>query len=81
MRRSASGGDLERAETAIRGRVHRVAQSFIVGMDLNPNLVKASKMNMVMNNDGAGGLFQANSLKAPATWEEELRTREFVWLC
>ena len=35
----------------------------IVGMDLNPNLVKASKMNMVMNNDGTGGLFQANSLK------------------
>ena len=37
---------------------------YIVGMDLNPNLVKASKMNMVMNNDGAGGLFQANSVEA-----------------
>jgi len=71
-------GDIDRAETAIRGRVQSVARSFIVGMDLNPNLVKASKMNMVMNNDGAGGLFQANSLKALVTWEDELRTRELL---
>jgi type I restriction enzyme M protein len=47
-------------------------------MDLNPNLVKASKMNMVMNNDGAGGLFQANSLKAPATWDDALRARHIM---
>lgn len=71
-------GDVDRAETAIRQRVQRVAQSYIVGMDLNPNLVKAAKMNMVMNNDGAGGLFQANSLKAPATWDDELRARELL---
>jgi type I restriction enzyme M protein len=44
-------------------------------MDFNPELVKASKMNMVMNNDGAGGLHQANSLESPATWEEQLRER------
>jgi type I restriction enzyme M protein len=30
-------------------------------------------MNMVMNNDGSGGLFQANSLASPATWQPELR--------
>lgn len=71
-------GDVDRAEAAIRGRVQRVARSFIVGMDLNPHLVKAAKMNMVMNNDGAGGLFQANSLKAPVTWDDELRTRELI---
>jgi type I restriction enzyme M protein len=28
-------------------------------------------MNMVMNNDGEGGLFQANSLAHPHTWSEE----------
>lgn len=71
-------GDVERAESAIRQRVQRFAQGNIVGMDLNPNLVKASKMNMVMNNDGAGGLFQANSLKAPVTWDETLRARQIV---
>lgn len=71
-------GDVERAENAIRQRVQRFAQNYIVGMDLNPNLVKASKMNMVMNNDGAGGLFQANSLKAPATWDDDLRARQIM---
>jgi type I restriction enzyme M protein len=71
-------GDVERAETAIRQRVQRFAQTCILGMDLNPNLVKASKMNMVMNNDGAGGLFQANSLKPPGTWEDDLRARQIM---
>lgn len=70
------GGNIERAENAIRQRVQRFADSFIVGVDLNPNLVKASKMNMVMNNDGAGGLFQANSLKNMGTWDDELRSRQ-----
>jgi len=39
--------------------------NLVVGLDLNPNLVRAAKMNMVMNNDGSGGLFQANSLANP----------------
>jgi type I restriction enzyme M protein len=47
-------------------------------MDFNPELVKASKMNMVMNNDGAGGLFQANSLEAPPTWDPELVERNIM---
>ena len=71
-------GDVERAETAIRQRVQRFAQSCIIGMDLNPNLVRASKMNMVMNNDGTGGLFQANSLRAPAIWDDDLRARKIM---
>lgn len=72
------GGNIERAETAIRSRVQRFAQLYIIGTDLNPNLVKASKMNMVMNNDGAGGLFQANSLHAPSRWEDTLRNRQIM---
>ena len=71
-------GDVERAETAIRERVQRFAKKYMVGMDLNPNLVKASKMNMVMNNDGTGGLFQANSLNAPITWDDGLRARKLI---
>ncbi len=69
------GNKLERAEKAIRERIRKFADQLIVGMDFNPDLVKASKMNMVMNNDGAGGLFQANSLEAPATWDPDLRKR------
>lgn len=41
------------------------------GIDLNPALVRAAKMNMVMNNDGSGGLFRENSLANPHTWEPE----------
>ena len=48
----------------------------IIGIDLNPNLVKASKMNMVMNNDGSGGLYQGNSLERPVTWDDDLRKRD-----
>ena len=75
---TARWGDIERAETAVRARVQRFAQKCVVGMDLNPYLVRASKMNMVMNNDGTGGLFQANSLKASITWDDDLRFREIV---
>lgn len=43
----------------------------VFGFDLNPALVRAAKMNMVMNNDGEGGLFQANSLANPRTYYQE----------
>jgi type I restriction enzyme M protein len=68
----------DRAEKTIRQRVTRYAEKCIVGIDFNPNLVKASKMNMVMNNDGAGSLFQANSLASPATWDDVLRKRNLM---
>jgi type I restriction enzyme M protein len=51
---------------------------YIVGVDFNPNLVKAAKMNMVMNNDGSGDLFQANSLERAATWSDRLRNRDLI---
>lgn len=56
-------------------KIGEYANQRIVGIDINPNLVKASKMNMVMNNDGSGGLYQGNSLAAPVTWSEPLRDR------
>lgn len=71
-------GDHNRADSKIAARITKFAGSFIVGLDFNPELVKATKMNMVMNNDGAGGLFQANSLASPATWEEDLRNRSLM---
>ena len=45
----------------------------VFGIDLNPALIRAAKMNMVMNNDGSGGLFQANTLENPHRWSTELR--------
>ena len=67
------GGNRERAEQAARARIARFLKTNIFGIDINPNLVKAAKMNMVMNNDGSGGLHQANSLASPATWSPEIR--------
>jgi type I restriction enzyme M protein len=61
-------------EELYRGRQELIA-STVVGLDINPNLVRASKMNMVMNNDGSGGLTQADSLRQPITWTEEARNK------
>jgi len=43
------------------------------GFDLNPDLVKATKMNMVMNNDGSGNILQANSLLPPHEWRRDFK--------
>lgn len=72
------GNKIERAEEATRSRVRKFAEKFIYGLDFNPELVKASKMNMVMNNDGACGLFQANSLADPMTWDGDLRKHKLL---
>jgi len=72
------GNNVKRAEDAAQGRIRKFAEKYIVGIDFNPELVKASKMNMVMNNDGAGGLFQANSLESPVTWDPDLFERNIL---
>jgi len=68
----------DRAGKAVRERIQKYAHSHVVGIDFNPELVKAAKMNMVMNNDGAGGLYQANSLLIPMEWPAELRDRNLI---
>ena len=59
-------------------KIREYAHQCVVGIDINPNLVKASKMNMVMNNDGSGGLYQGNALARPVTWGETLRDRNLI---
>lgn len=79
--RPAEEGRFKKVETVEKNiveRVRRYAQRRIVGIDFNPELVKASKMNMVMNNDGAGGLYQANSLENPILWSDDLRKRRLM---
>jgi type I restriction enzyme M protein len=62
----AQPSEAERAELYRKRNEYLTTRVF--GLDLNPALVRAAKMNMVMNNDGEGGLFQANSLANPHTW-------------
>ncbi|WP_282818695.1 N-6 DNA methylase [Curtobacterium flaccumfaciens] len=70
-----SGRPRAAQDEAIRSRIQNFLKNGLIGLDFNPNLVRATKMNMVMNNDGSGGLFQANSLAVPVTWSDSLRDR------
>ncbi len=54
-------------------RIREIASSNFYGFDLNPDLAKATKMNMVMNNDGSGNIFQTDSLLPPHSWEAPFR--------
>lgn len=64
----------ESERTALTERTKEVASTNFFGFDLNPDLVKATKMNMVMNNDGSGNIFQTDSLLPPHQWESEFRS-------
>lgn len=59
----------------IRSRIGEIAASNFFGFDLNPDLVKATKMNMVMNNDGSGNILPTNSLLPPHEWTDEFKTK------
>lgn len=50
-----------------------IASHKYFGFDLNPDLAKATRMNMVMNNDGSGNILQVNSLLPPHMWPEDFK--------
>ncbi len=54
-------------------KIVEVVSSKYFGFDITPELVKAAKMNMVMNNDGSGNMLRADSLLPPYMWSEEFR--------
>lgn len=56
-----------------RDRIKEIAASNFYGFDINPDLVKATKMNMVMNNDGSGNIYQNDSLLPPHEWDLEFK--------
>lgn len=56
-------------------RISDMAAHNYFGFDINPDLVKATKMNMVMNNDGSGNILQTNSLLPPHEWSDEFRAK------
>jgi type I restriction enzyme M protein len=61
-------------EKALFDDIHE-AGKHIFGIDFNSNLVKAAQMNMIMNNDGRGGIFSVNSLKEPTQWPKEVQEK------
>jgi type I restriction enzyme M protein len=48
---------------AIERDLKRYARESLYGLDVDPDLRKAARMNMVMNNDGHGNIFAMNSLE------------------
>lgn len=56
-----------------RDRIRQIAASNFYGFDINPDLVKATKMNMVMNNDGSGNIYRTDSLLPPHEWSLDLK--------
>jgi type I restriction enzyme M protein len=60
---------------AFQDKVSEMAKTYYFGFDLNPDLVKATKMNMVMNNDGSGNILQTNSLLPPHEWSEDFKSK------
>jgi len=54
-------------------RISEIASENFFGFDINPDLVKATKMNMVMNNDGSGNIIQLNTLLPPQEWDESTK--------
>ena len=59
----------------VRERIKQIAASNFFGFDINPDLVKATKMNMVMNNDGSGNIYRNDSLLPPHEWSTELKKK------
>jgi len=57
------GKDIE----AFNHELRLVAQK-VFGIDINPNLVRVARMNMLMNNDGQGGITHLDSLAPPEKW-------------
>lgn len=56
-------------------RISTMAMNNYYGFDINPDLVKATKMNVVMNNDGSGNILKTNSLLPPHEWTDDFKTR------
>lgn len=58
---------------AFNDKISETAKENFFGFDINPDLVKATKMNMVMNNDGSGNIMQMNTLLPPQEWAEKTK--------
>lgn len=53
----------------VKERADEISMENFFGFDINPDLVRATKMNMVMNNDGSGNIIRLHSLLPPHEWD------------
>lgn len=66
-------------EFTIRDEQRKFALNNVISNDINRNLANAARMNMLMNNDGSGHVFDQDILEPPQNWTcenaDELRER------
>ena len=65
----------ESEKVQMHEKVSEIASANFFGFDINPDLVKATKMNMVMNNDGSGNILHTDSLKPPHEWSTDFKDK------
>lgn len=64
-------GDTEKSRDSAAERLRVLCDGNLYGVDLNPLLVRACQMNLVMHGNGSGNVLAANSLIPPGEWPEE----------
>lgn len=74
---TASGAEPDGKDRAQYNLRLRLVSQRIFGIDINPNLVRVARMNMVMNNDGQGGITHLDSLQRPEIWRFAAGTHRF----
>lgn len=62
----------------VDGKLRKYAGDKLFGIDVDPDLRKAARMNMVMNNDGHGNIYSFNSLEfgIPKRMTDEMKRLE-----
>lgn len=59
----------------VRNKISEIASNNYFGFDISPDLVKSTKMNMVMNNDESGNILRNDSLLPPHQWSDSFKSK------
>lgn len=63
-------GDEKQAEENTWERLYGFAERNLHGIDMNPNLARATKMNIVMHGGSPENIFSEDSLEIPSNWSD-----------
>lgn len=73
-------GDEDQAEQNAWNRLEQFSQRNLHGIDMNPTLARATKMNIVMHGGSPENIVSENSLDDPERWDDNARdTIETLW--
>jgi type I restriction enzyme M protein len=67
--------DTIQASDKAAARLKDICDRLLFGVDINPELVRAAQMNLVMHGDGSTNVYQANSLFPPGEWRDDVKAK------